>query len=184
MMLVLHFCLMRLVLPGIPYKSKFSNFPKFNYVVLKSSLVWPSLILHTACNTFFTCYGEKCERAMLRLFPFFQKGNWGGRWTCPGCSPRNRASLCTRVARSMDKCWKRTSTPQVASSGVCCVKSYVSKRKKCWYEIWGLVRFGGKLHHEKSCNHTNPPKHTHVSYVLKRNFLHNTPQWRACENSV
>ena len=60
-------------------------------------------------------------------------------------------------------------------SGVCCITSYVSKRKTCGYEFWGLVRFGGKLHHEKSCKRTNPPKRTHVSYVSKRNFLYNTP---------
>ena len=60
-------------------------------------------------------------------------------------------------------------------TGVCCVKSYVSKRKKRGYEFWGLVRFGGKLQPEKSCKRTNPPKRTHISYVSKRNFLHNTP---------
>ena len=59
-------------------------------------------------------------------------------------------------------------------TGVSCVKNYVSKRG---YKFWGLVRFGGKLHHEKSCKRTNPPKHTQVSYVLKRNFLHNTPRF-------
>ena len=60
-------------------------------------------------------------------------------------------------------------------TGVSCVKNYVSKRKKRGYKFWGLVRFGGKLHHEKSCKLTNPPKRTQVSYVSKRSFLHNRP---------
>ena len=53
------------------------------------------------------------------------------------------------------------------SSGVRCIKSYVSKRKKSGYEFRGLGRFAGKLHHENPGKRTNPQIRTHVSYVYE-----------------
>ena len=50
-----------------------------------------------------------------------------------------------------------------SSPGVCCIKSYVSKRKKRGYEFRGLVSFAGKLHHENPGKRTNPQIHTHAS---------------------
>ena len=52
-------------------------------------------------------------------------------------------------------------------TGVRCIKSYVSKRKKRGYEFWRLVRFAGKLHHENPGKRTNPQIRTHVSYVYE-----------------
>ena len=55
----------------------------------------------------------------------------------------------------------------IVLSGVCCIKSYVSKRKKHGYKFRGLVRFAGKLHHENPGKRTNPQIRTHVSYVYE-----------------
>ena len=58
----------------------------------------------------------------------------------------------------------------MTSTGVRCIKSYVSKRG---YEFRGLVRFAGKLHYENPGKRTNPQIRTHVSFVY---FLYNAPQ--------
>ena len=56
------------------------------------------------------------------------------------------ASTCKINAMQVVAC------PFLISVQGCCIKSFVSKRKKRGYEFRGLVRFFGKLHHNKRGN--------------------------------
>jgi len=61
-------------------------------------------------------------------------------------------------------------------SGVCCIKSYVSKRKKRGYVLEGWYVY--MIFHDLIFLQKVPtPKfRTHVSYISKRNLLYNRPQ--------
>ena len=67
------------------------------------------------------------------------------------------------------------------STGVCCVKSYVSKSKKHGYVLEGWYIY--MIFHVVIFlqNLPTPKNRTHVSYVSKRNFLRNTPQYITTE---
>ena len=60
--------------------------------------------------------------------------------------------------------------------GVCCIKTYASKRKKELTFRGGWYVLEENYIMKIQVNVPTPKIRTHVSYVSKRNFLHNTPQ--------
>ena len=61
-------------------------------------------------------------------------------------------------------------------TGVCCIKTYVSKRKKELTFQGGWYVLEENYIMKIQVNIPTPKICTHVSYVSKRNFLHNTPK--------